>query len=208
MGILMYNGGLVGQVGVKNKVTVNGVTGNDLGTAAVNNVLDGITFTSKEGLCIEGAMPNNGAWVTTPTENGNILIPEGYHNGNGYVDTSNVYNAGMSEGAKTLSSGQGILVKNTTSLKTAASSGSTNLGTIYSWTNTYGAGKIYIYAKCTKGSDSYSYTTININGTQVHNSAAGTYIGQGIAIANNGTLTVSCQARAGVGAFMVTFIKD
>ena len=32
---------------------------------------------------------NRGAWTNTPTSSGKVTIPKGYHNGSGYVDTSN-----------------------------------------------------------------------------------------------------------------------
>lgn len=208
MGILKFNGKTISQVAVKNNVTVNGVMGEDLGVASPSDVLNGVTFTSKDGICIEGAMTNNGAWVTTPNENGNILIPKGYHNGNGYVDTTNVYNAGVTAGVSTLGSGQGKLIYYTSNLLSPSSSGSSDKGVIYSWTNTYGAGKVYVYADVTNGSSSYCYTTISINGSQAFSGSSGEPFLIGKTISNNGSVTVSCQARAGVKEFLVIFIKD
>lgn len=40
------------------------------------------------GSIVTGTMPNNEAWTITPTTSGKVTIPEGYHNGLGYVDTS------------------------------------------------------------------------------------------------------------------------
>lgn len=211
MGILMYNGEPVGQVGVKNKVTVNGVTGNDLGTATVNNVLDGVTFTSKEGVCIEGIIPNNGAWVTAPTESGQIIIPEGYHDGNGYVDTSAIYEAGVTDGSAVLGSGQGIVVKNTTNLHTPSSSSTDgNYTTVYSWTNPYGAGKVYVYMKTTAGSSNAyaSEGAIYINGSKVKDGSKFTYYNFGATLSAGGIVRVAGQGRFGVTTFMLIFVKD
>ena len=35
---------------------------------------------------------NRGAWTSKPTTIGKVTIPKGYHNGSGYVDTSNFSN--------------------------------------------------------------------------------------------------------------------
>jgi len=61
-----------------------------LGNASSTDLLIG-----KEALVggkkIIGSMVNNGTWINTPTEKGKVIIPEGYHNGSGYVDTTVVY---------------------------------------------------------------------------------------------------------------------
>ena len=44
-------------------------------------------------------MANQGAWTNTPTGNGKVTIPAGYHNGSGYVDTSELYNYAFELGA-------------------------------------------------------------------------------------------------------------
>ena len=59
-------------------------------------------------------MTNRGAWTNTPTSSGKVTIPAGYHNGSGYVDTSKVYNAGVSAGATSLP----VLNTNTITTKT------------------------------------------------------------------------------------------
>lgn len=51
-------------------------------------------------------MANRGAWISTPSSSGNVTIPEGYHNGSGYVNTSNVYNSGYNAGTATLTDGK------------------------------------------------------------------------------------------------------
>ena len=45
---------------------------------------------------------NRAAWTSTPTSSGKVTVPAGYHNGSGYVDTSKVYNAGVSAGGYTI----------------------------------------------------------------------------------------------------------
>lgn len=66
-----------------------------MGTATAAQVLTGMTFTNSSGVGLTGTMANNGAWINTPTSGGKITIPAGYHNGNGYVDTSAVWNAAV-----------------------------------------------------------------------------------------------------------------
>jgi len=62
---------------------------NPIGTANVGNVLVGKTFANSENDSLFGSMPNNGAFVGEITEkDGTIAIPEGYHNGSGYVSAT------------------------------------------------------------------------------------------------------------------------
>lgn len=68
------------------------------GTANANHVLSGKTFTSASGVGITGTMANKAAWTNTPTGSTKVSIPAGYHNGNGYVDTSTVYTNGYNKG--------------------------------------------------------------------------------------------------------------
>ncbi|SDX83461.1 hypothetical protein [Tepidimicrobium xylanilyticum] len=59
--------------------------GGEYGTAQPNHVLEGITFGTEDGLKV-GTMPNRGAINRTiTTQGGQIVIPEGYHNGSGIV---------------------------------------------------------------------------------------------------------------------------
>lgn len=66
-----------------------------IGNATPAQVLSGATFTNASGVGIAGTMANQGAWKNTPTIQGKVTIPAGYHNGNGYIDTTAIYNAGM-----------------------------------------------------------------------------------------------------------------
>lgn len=70
-----------------------------LGTATDAHVLNGKTFTNAYGIGIKGTMPNNGAWINTPTDKGKVTIPAGFHDGNGYVDTTVIYNSGYNSAA-------------------------------------------------------------------------------------------------------------
>ncbi|MGN1321180.1 MAG: hypothetical protein ACI4VJ_01195 [Methanosphaera sp.] len=74
----------------------DGVNATKVGTAVAANVLSGKTFTNSSGVGLSGTMTNRGAWTSSPTASGKTTIPAGYHNGSGYVDTSGVYNAGVS----------------------------------------------------------------------------------------------------------------
>ena len=80
---------------VLSKVTVPAVPG----TAGTGDVLSGKTFSSgSAGVNKTGAMANQGAWVGETSGNGNVAIPKGYHDGNGYVKGEGAYNAGKSAG--------------------------------------------------------------------------------------------------------------
>lgn len=80
---------------VLSKVTVPAVEG----TAGTADVLSGKTFSSgSAGVNKTGAMANQGAWVGETSGNGNVAIPKGYHDGNGYVKGEGAYNAGKSAG--------------------------------------------------------------------------------------------------------------
>lgn len=67
------------------------------GNATTSQVLSGATFSTSNGTGLTGTMKNNGAWTSEITKNGNITIPEGYHNGKGYVSGAGAYNKGISD---------------------------------------------------------------------------------------------------------------
>lgn len=70
-----------------------GVAATKKGTAEAAHVLEGYTFTSAvEGVDVNGTMANRGAWSNTPTTAGDVIIPAGYHNGSGKVNTVTVWN--------------------------------------------------------------------------------------------------------------------
>lgn len=70
---------------------------NPTGNAGAADVLSGKTFSSATAENATGSMPNNGAWTGKTTGKGNVVIPAGYHNGNGYVSGEGAYSAGMSD---------------------------------------------------------------------------------------------------------------
>ena len=84
-----------------------GVAATKVGTAQQAHVLTGTTFTNSSGVGLSGTMPNRGAWTGLTSGSGAIYIPEGYHNGQGYVSGVNSYNAGYNAGH---SNGAGVLV--------------------------------------------------------------------------------------------------
>ena len=67
------------------------------GNATVSQVLSGATFSTSAGIGLTGTMKNNGAWTANTTGSGNITIPAGYHNGQGYVSGAGAYNKGVSD---------------------------------------------------------------------------------------------------------------
>lgn len=70
---------------------------NPTGNAVPGEVLSGKIFSSASQENAAGTMPNNGAWTGTTSGNGNVPIPAGYHNGNGYVSGAGAYNKGVSD---------------------------------------------------------------------------------------------------------------
>lgn len=59
--------------------------GGEYGTAQPEHVLEGYTIGTENGI-VSGTMPNRGAInQTITTQSGQIIIPEGYHDGNGKV---------------------------------------------------------------------------------------------------------------------------
>lgn len=73
-----------------------GLSDTKVGTATADKVLSGKTFTNSSGIEISGTMTNNGAWGKTKTNDTTyliynvtsdeiIVIPGGYHNGNGQI---------------------------------------------------------------------------------------------------------------------------
>lgn len=65
------------------------------GTAGAGDVLTGKTFSGAAGIEKAGTMPENGAWTGETTGNGNVPIPAGHHNGQGYVSGAGAYAKGM-----------------------------------------------------------------------------------------------------------------
>ena len=70
---------------------------NPTGNAAEADVLSGKTFSSATAENATGSMPNNGAWTGKTTGKGNVVIPAGYHSGQGYVSGEGAYNTGISD---------------------------------------------------------------------------------------------------------------
>lgn len=69
-------------------VKTGGGTGSDDCSAVKANVLAGVTAVTKDSddEAVDGTMVNKGAWTSRIGVNGKVVIPEGYHNGSGYVD--------------------------------------------------------------------------------------------------------------------------
>jgi len=72
---------------IKSGVTIFGVSGSLIqatGNASPQQVLSGSTFSNSTGVGLIGTMPNIGSFTVYPTTS-DIVIPEGYHDGTGYV---------------------------------------------------------------------------------------------------------------------------
>ena len=80
---------------------------NPTGDATAAEVLSGKTFSSASLENATGTMANRGAWTGETTGSGNVTIPEGYHNGKGYVSGAGAYNAGDAASTKVYYLGTG-----------------------------------------------------------------------------------------------------
>lgn len=73
----------------------NGLNGNQLrlATAAIEHVLNGKTFYSGTKEMKTGIMANHGSWSASVEAGNSVIIPKGYHDGNGKV--SGTYSKGL-----------------------------------------------------------------------------------------------------------------
>lgn len=81
-------GAVTKNSGIGQTLYNQGVSDTKVGTAGTGDVLSGKTFTNSTTVGANGGMPNRGAWTSSVTPSSsaqNVTIPEGYHNGNGYV---------------------------------------------------------------------------------------------------------------------------
>lgn len=69
----------------------NGGTRINKGNADIYQVLNGNIFSNSKSLDIVGAMPNRGAWSSSNLQpSSSVTIPDGYHNGSGYVQAASL----------------------------------------------------------------------------------------------------------------------
>ena len=67
-----------------------GIDASNLGNANSEHVLSGVSASSSNGLKFGGTMTNRGAWTNTINPGKWVYIPQGYHNGNGWVQARDV----------------------------------------------------------------------------------------------------------------------
>ena len=79
--------------------TLEALVGTNVTLENAANLLTGHTAYGKNGTKYTGSMANKGSWTNTPTSKGKVTVPAGYHNGSGYVDTTSVYNSGVTNGS-------------------------------------------------------------------------------------------------------------
>ena len=82
--------------------TVLGITGNNnnMDTSGADAGAGDILAGKKAGVkgsLITGTMTDRGAWIGETTGNGNVAIPGGRHNGQGYVSGAGAYNKGVTD---------------------------------------------------------------------------------------------------------------
>ena len=147
MGILMYNGNKIGHG------SINTVYSGNIGTGATvvpEKLLYGEKAWNDSCELVTGTMPNNKNWVSTPKTGGIVAIPEGYHNGNGYVDTTAIYEAGIAEGSAIAITSTTLVdhIYDDTQKNYFFASGKS--GTRWSWTNTLGNCKVFFYVELDK----------------------------------------------------------
>jgi len=69
----------------------NGGTRINKGNADIYQVLNGNIFSNSKSLDIVGAMPNREAWNSSNLQpSSSVTIPDGYHNGSGYVQAASL----------------------------------------------------------------------------------------------------------------------
>jgi len=111
----------------------------NIGNATEGDILSG-KIVLVNGNTLTGTMANNGAVTKTLNAGGSYTIPAGYHNGNGYVDTSKVYNTGVSVGrpnkTQTLSSSYTFSGKSSYTFRFTFS-GMTTVAGVTSLSNSY-----------------------------------------------------------------------
>lgn len=126
--------------------TLASLVGTNVTLASAGNLLSEVTAYGKNGTKYTGSMTNRGAWNNTPTSKGKVTIPAGYHNGSGYVDTTSVYNAGVSSVASKFKYEKFTFSSNTKTVSVSSKPklvvwcGSAYMGHIYS-DGTYTNGK-------------------------------------------------------------------
>lgn len=67
-----------------------GIDASNLGNANSKHVLSGVSASSSNGLKFGGTMANKGTWTNTINPGKWVYIPEGYHNGKGWVEAKAV----------------------------------------------------------------------------------------------------------------------
>lgn len=67
-----------------------GIAASNLGNASSGHVLSGVSASSSNGLKFSGTMTNRGAWGSTINPGGSVTVPQGYHNGSGWVQARGV----------------------------------------------------------------------------------------------------------------------
>lgn len=81
-------GAVTKNSGIGQTLYNEGVSDTKVGTATASDVLSGKTFTNSTTVGASGGMTERGAWTTSVTPGSaaqTVMIPEGHHNGNGYV---------------------------------------------------------------------------------------------------------------------------
>lgn len=81
-------GAVTKNSGIGQTLYNQGVSDTKVGTAGAGDVLSGKTFTNSTTVGASGGMTNRGAWTASVTPSSsaqNVTIPQGYHNGSGYV---------------------------------------------------------------------------------------------------------------------------
>jgi hypothetical protein len=135
-----------------------------LGTASVDQVLSGATFSSTKGTNITGTMANNGALNWAPTSSTTQTVTPGYYSG-GTLDSSGAYNAGVSAADARTNTGSasytaGYNAGNTAGYNSGVSAADARVNTSSaSYTSGYNNGY-----SAASSSNSFTITNLSIDG--------------------------------------------
>ncbi len=111
-------GAVTKNSGIGQTLYNQGVSDTKVGTAGTGDVLSGKTFTNNTTVGASGGMTNRGAWTASVTPSASaqtVTIPQGYHNGSGYVSvgasSGGVINTLVEVATTTWTEGSGFLEK-------------------------------------------------------------------------------------------------
>lgn len=118
-------------------------------TATPSDIMAGKTAYNGT-ILMTGTIPDKGAWTGETTGSGNVAIPAGRHNGNGYVSGAGAYNAGVSATKKGTAAAGDVLTGKTFTNASSVGAAGTMLNNA----------AVTVDAGATTQDDTYTYLTV------------------------------------------------